>query len=242
MKEQTTTGASPSVDKEYSVEGFEGVEVSTVVEFEITRSADYSVRATGPEELIKRLDVEVSGRTLTVRLGSKVRLWPERIPNGHVNVFITMPGLRRLAVSGACRGTAKGFTSAEDFDLELSGASQVEVEMEARNAAVHSSGAGTVTGELKVQRARLAFSGAGHCELGGRAHNLDLDLSGKCRVDLSRFEIHDANAALSGASWAGINISGTLNAQLSGACSLEYTGSGVAGRVKTSGASKVEKK
>lgn len=230
------------VDRQYSVGGFERVEVSTAVEFEITRSEDYTVRATGPEDLTDHLEVDTSGGTLIVHLRPKVRLWPEGHRNGRVKVFITMPGLRGLVVSGASRGSVRGFASDDDFDLDLAGASEVGVEIKARNVAVESAGASRVKGELKMERARLEFAGASRCELAGDAHDVDLELSGASRADLSRFETNNANAELTGASRLSINVSGTLNADLSGASRLEYTGSGVPGQVETSGASSVVKK
>ncbi|MFO7995616.1 MAG: head GIN domain-containing protein [Dehalococcoidia bacterium] len=224
------------MEKEYSFQEFDRVEVSSAVEFEMTQSADHSIKVTGYENLIERLEVEVSGQTLVIRLkpGSYFR--------NNVKAVIAMPELNKLVVSGASRGTAKGFTSADDFALEVSGASRVEMDIGVGNIAVDISGASTVTGELKAQDTRLMVSGASRCELSGTGGDTDLNVSGASRVNLLQFQIQNADVNISGASRASINMTGTLNVDLSGASSLEYTGDAVLGRVNITGASRLSSK
>jgi hypothetical protein len=229
-------GSGPIVEKEYSFQDFDRVEVSNAIEFEITPGA-YSINATGYENLIERLEVELSGQTLVIRLkpGSYFR--------NNVKAVIALPALSKLVVSGACRGTAKGFTTPFDCDLEVSGASRVEVDMEVDRATVDVSGASRLTGELLAARnARLIVSGASRCELTGATYDMDLNVSGASRASLSEFQTKDADVDISGASRATINLIGTLNVDLSGASSVEYTGDAVLGRVNVTGASRLSKK
>ncbi|MFO7772442.1 MAG: head GIN domain-containing protein [Dehalococcoidia bacterium] len=202
----------------------------------MTQPADHSITITGYENLIERLEVEVSGQTLMIRLkpGSYFR--------NNVKAVIGMPELNKLVVSGASRGIAEGFTSADDFALEVSGASSVEMDMEAGNIAADISGASTVTGELKAQDARLIVSGASRCELTGAAGDTDLNVSGASRANLLQFQMQNADVNISGASQATINVTGTLNVDISGASSLEYTGDAVLGRVNVTGASRISSK
>lgn len=239
MDEETTREPETKGSKEYAVQGFTGVEVSTAIEFEITHSPDFSVKAFGDERLLKRLKVEVHDQTLKVGLDSGVSLFGGLHSNGRLKVAITMPQLTRLAASGACKGTAKGFSSTDDFHLQLSGASQTEIDIEAGKAGIEVSGAGRLSGILNARETEIGLSGASRCELSGKDDHTLLDLSGASRADLSEFETKNLDVDLSGASKAKIKMDGTLNADLSGASSLEYSGHVVLGKTSTSGASKI---
>lgn len=239
MDEETTRESETKGVEEYSAEGFTGVEVSTAIEFEIMHSADFSVKAVGDEKLIKRLKVDVSQQTLKVGLDTGFSLLGGFRSSGNVKVTITMPQLRRLAASGACTGIAKGFRSSDDFDLQISGASEAEIDVEAGKTAAAVSGAGRLTGTLKAQETGLKLSGASRCDLSGTGGTTRLDFSGASQADLSGFEMKDSDIDLSGASKAKIAMDGKLDADLSGASSLEYAGNVVLGKTSTSGASKI---
>lgn len=229
-------GSGPIVEREYSFQGFDRVEVYSAIEFEVAPNAEYSISASGYENLIDRLEVNLSGQTL--RIGLK----PGSYFRNNVKAIIALPALSRLVVSGACQGTAQGFSSNNDLDLDVSGASRVEVDIEAGRTVMDISGASRVTGELRAQTTRFIISGASRCELTGVVHDMDLDLSGASRVSFSQLQTTSADVDISGASQAAINVIGRLDVELSGASSLEYTGDPVLGRVNVSGASKMTSK
>ena len=238
MENDTTREPGPRADKEYSVHGFSEVRVSSAIEFEITQSEQYSVKATGHEKLLEHLKVEVSGQTLTLGFEHNPMAWIGGLrPRGEVKAVVTMPELKRLVVSGASKGTARGFKSSQDLNLELSGASQAEIGMETGTATVTISGAGRVTGELKAQDTSLTLSGASRCQLLGAGGDTHLDSSGASQADLSQFQIRNADVHISGAGRAKINMDGTLNVHLSGASSLESKGNIVLGKKDLTGAS-----
>lgn len=238
MENDTTREPGPRADKEYSVHGFSEVRVSSAIEFEITQSEQYSVKATGHEKLLEHLKVEVSGQTLTLGFEHNPMAWIGGLrPRGEVKAVVTMPELKRLVVSGASKGTARGFKSSHDFDLELSGASQAEIDMQTGKTTVTASGAGRVTGELKAQDTNLTLSGASRCQLLGAGGDTHLDSSGASQADLSQFQIKNADVHISGASRAKVNMDGTLNVHLSGASSLETKGNIVLGKKDFTGAS-----
>lgn len=239
MNDETEGQAGSAAGKQYSVQGFSEVEVSSAVKFEITQSPDYSVKAVGDEKLIEHLNVDVSGQTLRIGLRSGLHFFSLGHSDGNVKVTVTMPRLRKLTASGACNGVARGFKSTDDFDLELSGASRAEIDIEAGKTTATVSGAGRISGALKAQSTSLTLSGASRCELTGTGGDTRLSVSGAGQADLSGFRIQNADLELSGASRAKINMDGTLNASLSGASQLEYTGNVTLGRTSSTGASKL---
>jgi hypothetical protein len=229
----------PANSKEYSVGEFSEVDASHAVEFEIVPGPEHKVKAVGDGRMIDRLHVEVSGETLRIGLKHGIGIFSRGGFSGNAKVMVTMPKLRKVNVSGACGGSVKGFKSADDFDLGLSGASRAEIDLEAGKTSITISGAGRLSGALNAQRTDITLSGASRCQLTGTGGNTNLTVSGAGHADLSGFSMRDADIELSGASQARIKMEGKLNAELSGASHLEYKGNVTLGRTSTTGASKL---
>jgi len=134
-----------------------------------------------------------------------------------------MPELHGLLVSGASHGTVSDFDSTEDLDLTVSGASKV-------------------TGDIAAGDVDFNVSGASTVQLEGSAHNIAADVSGASRFNLGGFVVNNADITFSGASNGTVNVSGKLDANLSGASNLKYIGEPTMGDISTSGASKLSKK
>jgi hypothetical protein len=104
------------------------------------------------------------------------------------------------------------------------------------------SGASEVTGELTAGDADLDASGASTIQLEGSGRNLAADASGASHMILAGFTVNNADINLSGASSGTVNLDGRLDAELSGASTLEYMGEPAMGDINTSGASTLSKK
>jgi len=115
------TGSGNLKTKEYAFSDFNRVEVSSAFEFEISRSSSYSISITADDNVIEKVQVTKEGDTLKIGLETIPRLGSLTL-----KAVITMPQLRGLAISGASRGTISDFSSADDVDIKLSGASKIE--------------------------------------------------------------------------------------------------------------------
>jgi hypothetical protein len=150
-------GSGNLVTKDFDFKDFDKVEVSSALHFDISRSDFYSVHVSTHDNLVPRLDLTQSGKTLVVKLQ------PGSYSNAKTEVSITMPVLESLEVSGATQGNAKGFQSKGDFTLKVSGASQAEIDIETGKTTLDISGAGKVNGQLKAQDTGITVSGASRC-------------------------------------------------------------------------------
>jgi len=224
-------GSGEVVADQHDVEGFTRVAVSNAIQVEITRSDEYSVTITGYENLVERMDVGLAGQELTIRLQ------PGMYFRNNVRAIVTTPDLSGLTVSGASGATVDGFASTGDFHLDVSGASRVEIDIEAGKTTAEISGASRLAGTLQAQELILDVSGASQCELTGSAGDTKLDISGASRIDLLQLGVQNVDADISGASRVTINMNGTLNVDLSGASQLQYTGDVDLGTVIISSAS-----
>ena len=101
---------------------------------------------------------------------------------------------------------------------------------------------GTAKEFTSTQGFNLILSGGSSLELEGAANNLNIEVTGGSRSDLSDFPVHNATVLLSGGSQATINLDYTLNADLSGGSQLQYIGTPTMGDISVSGGSAITKK
>lgn len=205
--------------EEMEFSDFTAVEVGWAFEVSITQSSSYSVIITADEQIFDNIEVTQTGNTL------KIGLEPGTYPGGLFRkAEITMPELDKLILSGATRGTVEGFSTSNPFVLGLSGASSLEMV------------------NIDVGDAEIEVSGASTLNARGTANDIVSLVSGASNVDLSNFPVTNVDITVSGASLATINLDGRLDAEVSGASTLQYIGDPTMGDINTSGGSTINKK
>jgi len=204
--------------EEYAFTNFTKVEIGSAFEFEVNQSDSYSINVTADDNVMDYVRVSQVGQTLKIRLGRVTWLGPVTL-----RASVTLPQLHGLTASGASRGTVSGFTSTEDLDITVSGASRL-------------------TGDITAGNVEFDISGASTIQLEGSADDMAADVSGASSFNLGDFTVNNADVDFSGASSGTVNLDGTLDADLSGASRLWYIGEPTMGTIDTSGASTVSKK
>ena len=231
-------GSGRLVTRDMDFSDFTAVEVGNAFEVKMTQSESYSVSITADDNVFDYIKASKAGETLAIGLKSGYSYHSVTLKAG-----ITMPDLHSLKLSGATRGSAKGFGSSHRFVLGVSGASSLKMtDMSVGDAETAVSGAGRVTGQLKVGgNAQFSLSGSGAVELEGAANDLFIEGSGASRLSLSKFPVHNVEVRLGGASSATTNLDGRLDADLSGASRLHYVGEPTMGDIRTSGGSRIRR-
>ena len=204
--------------EEYAFTNFTEVEISTAFEFEIKQSSSYSINVTADDNVMEYVQVSQVGQTLKIGLGTVTWFGPKTL-----RASVTMPQLSGLTVSGASRGDVYDFSSTEDLDITVSGASRVN-------------------GDITAGNVEFDISGASTIQLEGSANDMVASVSGASRLNLGGFTVNNADVGFSGASSGTVNLDGRLDADLSGASRLWYIGEPVMGTINTSGASTISQK
>ncbi|MBN1160404.1 MAG: DUF2807 domain-containing protein [Dehalococcoidales bacterium] len=228
--------AGPITTRYYNYTDFTGIDVGHAFEVTVTQSDNYSVSITAGENAFEHIDVHKDGSTLVISVDTWFINWfvPPKLT-------VTMPVLAGLELSGASKGTASGFRSSNDLRVHLSGASELDLDMETGDFFAELSGASKITGHLVAASSDIDLSGASYASLAGSGGDARIEASGASRVDLLDFTVANAEIDFSGASRATINVNGVLDVSLSGASSLEYTGSPTMGEMDISGASSINR-
>jgi Putative auto-transporter adhesin, head GIN domain len=138
------------------VAGFKQIEVSGAIEIEVSAQNDFSVNVETDDNLLEYVKTEVSGETLKIYTeGLSFR-------KSKIKVFISMPQLTGVDISGASKVIANNIKT-NSFNLDVSGASKIELSGEANDLKIESSGASKINAEnLKVANANVDVSGASH--------------------------------------------------------------------------------
>ena len=211
-------GSGHSITETYDYTDFTTLEVHNGFQMDLKKSNDFNIEITVDDNLIEYLQVDKSGNTLRIRLQQN-RLYS----SATLIAKITMPDINRIDLSGGSRADVTGFNLSHDLSIELSGGSRIN-------------------GDISADDVDLEMSGGSRIELVGSADNLVADGSGGSHLELGSFPIDNANIKISGGGRAMVDVSGTLDLNLSGGSKVFYDGEPMLGDIDLSGDSTMNRK
>lgn len=202
-----------------SVSSFKNVDVSGAAKVFVSQGDQPSVKIEGDENLLQYIEVNQEGDKIVVRERPGFNLQP----TSDLKVYVTAPVYNRINASGACDiiGQTK-IVNPEDLDLQVSGAGDIQMEIDAPRLSADVSGSGNINLKGQTKDVKLELTGAGH------AHCYDL-LAENARVDIT------------GAGSAEVYASVKLDADVSGAGNVSYKGNASTVNQNVSGAGSVNK-
>ncbi len=186
-------------EKEYSITDFDRLDASDALDLDVRQGSGFSIVVKGDRRNLDDLEVIRTGSTLRMRYirGANRR--------HETKVTITMPTLEGVAFSGAVTADISGFTSDDDFEMTLSGASDADLRMTA--------------GAMRIN-----LSGASELEVYGVAPVLSAVVSGASDFRAFNLQAEEATVEASGASSIRVSASKKLVAKASGASDIRYRG------------------
>jgi Putative auto-transporter adhesin, head GIN domain len=197
---------------------FTGVDVSNAIHLYVKQDSGYSVRVETDENLQEYIIVYEEGGILRVKQENNTNL----DATGRIKVFVSAPLYKSLEASGACKIMGETVLTATDaIDVDLSGASEAEL-------------------ELKAPKISAGMSGASSLTLTGQTKDLFIEGSGACHAHCFGLMSENAEVDVSGASNADVFASVKLHAESSGASDVRYKGNAAVNQ-STSGAGSVKK-
>lgn len=198
------------------VSPFNGIDVGGAFEVVLRQGTTEEVVVEADANLLPVIETVVEGSTLKIETKKPVRNATK------MKVYVTFKELREIGLSGAVNLETDGRIRASELDLDLSGATESQLEIE-------------------TQRLSLDCSGASKIKLTGSATSLKMDLSGASEIHAYELATENADVEISGAGNARIHVSKQLRAEVSGAGSVKYRGSPMQVDQHTSGAGSVSR-
>jgi hypothetical protein len=211
------SGSGNIVNEKRQVGSFKGISTGGAYEVELRKGPSVEVEVESDDNVIKYIETSVEGDVLEIR-----KKGGGNFMNTHTKIFVTVPEINLLKCSGAASiKTTDVFKSDGKIRLETSGASDVEVQVDAPEVSAKSSGASSI-------------------KLGGRTRDYNAAASGSADIKSSGLMTENSVIKASGAADVHVHASVKLNAEASGSASIYYRG-GAAVSQKTSGAADVKK-
>ncbi len=204
------------IDRAFDLENFDGLDVSGPYSVTLEKGTP-RVELSGDEDVIDNTTVRIEGGTLVIKFENNSWRWGN---SDRVDVMIYFDRLKDMEISGACELFARSIITSSDFDLDVSGASRVEFEIE--------------TGRMDME-----ISGASTVELFGSATDMSIELSGASTLRAEDLKAESCDIDGSGASNANIHVTDRLRADASGATSIRYYGNPKYVNADSSGAGSV---
>ena len=191
------------VNETRNVTGFSRVNFGVAGDLIIQFGQQYKVVIEGNRSDVDDVITEVSGG----RLNIKKENWRIRM-NGRVTVYITMPEIEGLGVSGSGKADVKDVVKCENLDLSVSGSGKL------------------VMMDLNVSNLDCSISGSGTINLTGNGgvSKADITISGSGDYYSESVRIESLNVGISGSGKCTCNVTGSLNASISGSGNVVYSG------------------
>src|ERR1035437_2342981 len=164
---------------------------------------EFKVILEGEKRDLEDIITEVSGNRLVIKKDN----WKFNF-NEKVTVYITMPELKGLGVSGSGKAEIKDAIKAEDLDLSVSGSGKI------------------FTGDIVVSKLGCSISGSGDIVLegNGNAARADISISGSGNYEGGSYKIGTAEIHISGSGNCSCNVTESLRASVSGSGNVTYEG------------------
>ncbi len=192
-------GSGDIVSRNFDKGSFNKVSISGPFKVEI-RNGPYRVEVEADDNLIRYIDVDVSGSTLRVKTTRK------NFRNAHLNVYINAPSIEAIKASMAAEVSTSG---------QISSGSQIVFE---------ASSAAEIRADADAPRVNARASSGAEIELRGRTRELEVSSSSGSDINAMTLSSETASASASSGSEAAVHASRLLNASASSGGTVRYRG------------------
>lgn len=239
---------------------FDEIKVSRAIRLVVEERTTGNIIVRAPQYIMPYVSLKVADGELQATILPGVTL--SRSSNILAEVYVPNNGrIKDISTSSAARVVVKPTLVAHKLDLELMGASVIELKAQVGELSVEASGASTVKANVVVaSELDMELSGASEVTISGTSYLTDVDLSGASTAHLSNLTNSTLNAEASGASTikakadrvaiikvsgasnADVKCEGVLTASASGASEIIYSGACQVNILSNTGASTISKK
>jgi len=165
----------------------------------LVESNNPGVTISTDQNLMDLIKVEVNDGVLEISSLGNIR------PTDGSSIRISYPELNRIDVAGAAEVHAENVITGRDFSLHMSGAGEVDLELDLQYLEIDVSGAGSIELSGSVDRQRVSMSGAGG-------------------YDGKELRSHECTISISGVGGAAVYADEKITANVSGIGGVEYFG------------------
>jgi len=188
------------------VSAFTEISLRISVKVHLKQGNTQSVEVKGKEATLDKLITEVSDRKLVIRYPNDA--WFSKWSPGPVDVYVTMPQIDGLTVSGSGSIISDGEIASRILDVNLSGSGDVKLT------------------ELKVEKLSATISGSGNINLTGKQNAAEFKavISGSGNIKATGFPAENVDVKIVGAGNSWVNAVKVLYVRIAGSGNVTYKG------------------
>jgi hypothetical protein len=189
--------AGPDDRRSYNLSGYTGVELAGPDNVVVKQGAAFAITATGPREVLNKLELAVTDGVLIVRRQSEFMNWSS---GKGATVTVTMPALTSAEVTGSGSLTADR-AAGDRISASIAGSGDLELTL------------------VEAKSVDLSLAGSGDLVVkGGKADRGDISLAGSGDITATGLSLTTADISLAG--------SGDIDATATGTAEVSVAGSG----------------
>ena len=192
-------GNGNNVSRELNLPNFTGIDLDISAEVIITQGDNFKVTVEGESNIIAELETDVRNGIWEIDYDHCVR------DHDDVTIFITMPRVRSLSISGSGVITSTNIMTVDDINLSISGSGKIDV-------------------GLKADDIFSRISGSGKVVLEGEANSLEHNVSGSGDLFAFLLQTRNADIRVSGSGNSEVKVTDNLNVRISGSGDVYYRG------------------
>lgn len=192
------SGDGPIVEEVLSISEFTGVDLKCAADVYITQGPDFEVLAIGEQNIIDELETDVRNDVWDIEFDHCVK-------NYDLDIYITMPEIDYLEISGSGEIVGETFFETQDITLRISGSGEMCL--------------GLIAEEIDGR-----ISGSGDVELEGEAEELDFKISGSGDLGAFQLIVEEADISIPGSGDAAVHVLEFLKVRISGSGDVFFKG------------------
>jgi hypothetical protein len=198
--------AGPATTRNYQVGAFDRLEVAGPYDVTVTTGSAPSVRASGGEQAIERMVVEVKGGTLKIHTKKRSGFHFGWSKNHPVKLTVTVPALAGAEIAGS-GDISVNKVAGDFFEAGVAGSGNLRL------------------GEINVKRLKAGIAGSGEIHAGrGRAAAADYEIAGSGDIDGGGVIAQTASVSIAGSGNVSAHATGTASVDIAGSGDVRVTG------------------
>ena len=205
-----------------AVDNFKSISIQSGIDLHLTQSSNPSVEIKAKSDMMDKIITKVEGGRLKIYIDKQNWKWNKWNSTGPMDAYVSVANLESLTASGGSDVESRGTWKSDDFEIEASGGSDIEM-------------------TLDVDILEVTCSGGSDIDLDGSVDKLELTSSGGSDFNGRKLIAKDVNIRSSGGSDVYIHVSDKLVARASGASDIHYSGNPQIRDIDTSSSSDVKK-
>ncbi|MCF7801779.1 MAG: DUF2807 domain-containing protein [Candidatus Marinimicrobia bacterium] len=194
-------GSGDAISEVRDLPEFSRISVAGSMNVYLSRGSDQLVKVEADDNILRYIRTEVDDQTLHIGTRPSFNIRP-RSP---INIYITLPQIAGISVSGSGDVASEDEFRTDKLDLRVSGSGHIALPVEAKQINSHLSGSGKII-------------------LRGNATELACNISGSGTLDARQLTARDVTSSVSGSGSSLVNADRFLHASVSGSGHVWYYG------------------